>query len=103
MSSQAANPNTEAAILARIIRAGDDPITPEVAQYLLSMRLPAGDEDRVNELSEKARAGLLTCISGFCWGCCKRSLGRRLTGSQIYASSEPRTRAAGSPTGRGVL
>jgi hypothetical protein len=60
MSSQAASPNTEAAILARIIRAGDDPLTPEVAQYLLSMRLPAGDEDRVNELSGKARAGLLT-------------------------------------------
>jgi len=31
-----------------------------VAQYLLTMRLPAGDEDRVNELSAKARIGSLT-------------------------------------------
>ena len=60
MNSQAAAPNTEAAILARIIRAGEDPLTPEVAQYLLSMRLPAGDDERVNELSAKARTGSLT-------------------------------------------
>lgn len=60
MNSQAAAPNTEAAILARILRAGEDPLTPEVARYLLSMRLPAGDDERVNELSAKARAGSLT-------------------------------------------
>ena len=60
MNSQATAPNTEAAILARIIRAGEDPLTPEVAQYLLSMRLPAGDDERVNELSAKARTGSLT-------------------------------------------
>lgn len=60
MNSQAAAPNTEAAILARILRAGEDPLTPEVARYLLSMRLPVGDDERVNELSAKARAGSLT-------------------------------------------
>ena len=60
MNSQAAAPNTEAAILARILRAGEDPLTPEVARYLLSMRLPAGDDERVNELSAKARTGSLT-------------------------------------------
>lgn len=60
MNSQAATPNTEAAILARIIRSGDDPQTPDAARYLLSIRLPAADEERVNELSAKARAGSLT-------------------------------------------
>jgi hypothetical protein len=60
MSSQAIPPNTEAAILARIIRSEERQLTPEAARYLLSMKLPSGDEDRVNELSAKARAGSLT-------------------------------------------
>lgn len=60
MSSHVVIPNTEAAILARIIRDDDQPLTPDAARYLLSMRLPASDEDRVNELSEKAQAGSLT-------------------------------------------
>ena len=60
MNSQAAAPNTEAAILARIIRTGEDPLTPEAARYLLSMRLPPSDEERVNELSAMARAGSLS-------------------------------------------
>jgi hypothetical protein len=60
MSSQVITPNTEAAILARIIQADERQLTPDAAQYLLSMKLPSGDEDRVNELSAKARAGSLT-------------------------------------------
>jgi len=60
MSSQVITPNTEAAILARIIQTGEQVLTPDAARYLLSMRLPSGDEDRVNELSAKARAGSLT-------------------------------------------
>ena len=60
MSSQVITPNTEAAILARIIQSDERQLTPEAAQYLLSMKLPSGDEDRVNELSAKARAGSLT-------------------------------------------
>ncbi len=60
MSSQAVTPNTEAAILARIIQSEDKELTPAAAQYLLSMRLPPPDEERVNELSAKARAGLLS-------------------------------------------
>jgi len=60
MSSHVVVPNTEAAILARIIRDDDQPLTPDAARYLLSMRLPASDEDRVNELLEKAQAGSLT-------------------------------------------
>jgi hypothetical protein len=60
MSSHVANPNTEAAILARIIQSDERELTPEIARFLLSMRLPSGDEERVNELSAKARAGSLT-------------------------------------------
>ncbi len=60
MSSQVVTTNTEAAILARVIESDPSAITPDVARYLLSMRLPRTDEERVNELSAKARAGLLS-------------------------------------------
>ena len=60
MSSQLVTPNTEAAILARIIQSEERELTPEVARYLLSMKLPASDEERVQELSAKARSGSLT-------------------------------------------
>lgn len=61
MSSQAITPNTEAAILARILIESDEAeLSPEAARYLLSIKLPSKDEERVNELSAKARAGTLT-------------------------------------------
>ena len=60
MSSQFVTANTEAAILARVIESGPSAITPDVAQYLLSMQLPQADQQRVNELSAKARAGSLS-------------------------------------------
>jgi hypothetical protein len=62
MSSQALIPNTEAAILARVIECDAMPITVDVARYLLSLQLPRIDEDRVNELSGKARAGSLSQV-----------------------------------------
>ena len=61
MSSQAVIPNTEAAILARILVESDEAeLNGDAARYLLSIKLPHEDEDRVNELSAKAQAGLLT-------------------------------------------
>jgi hypothetical protein len=61
MSSQLVTSNTEAAILARIlIESNEAELSPEAARYLLSIKLPPNDEDRVNELSAKARAGTLT-------------------------------------------
>jgi hypothetical protein len=60
MSSQVVTPNTEAAILARIIQSEERELTPDAARYLLSMKLPPSDEERVNELSAKARLGSLT-------------------------------------------
>lgn len=59
MSSHIVTSNTEAAILARVIESEASAITPDVARYLLSMQLPRVDEERVNELSAKARAGSL--------------------------------------------
>lgn len=59
MSSQASTPNTEAAILARVIQSDEQELGPEVARYLLAMKLPSADEERVNQLSAKARAGSL--------------------------------------------
>jgi len=59
VSSHVLTPNTEAAILARVIQSDASAITPDVARYLLSMRLPPADEEHVNELSAKARAGSL--------------------------------------------
>ena len=60
MSSQVVTPNTEAAILARMIQSGNKELTPAAARYLLSLTLPSTDEERVNELSAKARSGLLS-------------------------------------------
>ena len=54
------HPNTEAAVFAQMIRADEQVLTPDVARYLLATRLPASDEARVNESSEKAQTGALT-------------------------------------------
>ena len=60
MSSQLVIPNTEATTLARVVQADDETLTPEAARYWLSRKLSAADEERVNELSAKVRAGSLT-------------------------------------------
>ena len=59
MSSQVVTPNTEATILARLIQAADH-MTPDVAEYLLSIDFEANDIDRMNFLSERAREGNLS-------------------------------------------
>ena len=81
MSSQPITPNTEAAILARLIQARDR-MTPDVAQYLLSFDFDAEDTERMNSLAEKAREGNLmseerpsliaTCISEVSFRSCSR-------------------------------
>ena len=64
MGSRVITPNTEAAILGRIIEADERELTPDAVHYLLSMRLPASDQERVDELSAKARAGSLSEAEG---------------------------------------
>jgi hypothetical protein len=60
VSSQTTNPNTEAAILARLIQIGEEELPQSAAEYLLSIRFGEGDTARMNELSELARQGKLT-------------------------------------------
>ena len=60
MSSQIASPNTEAAILARLIEIGQEELPRGAAEYLLSIRFDDRDTARMNELSEMARQGKLT-------------------------------------------
>ena len=59
MSSQVITPNTEAAILGRLLQARER-MSHEVAEFLLSIDFEAGDIDRMNLLSERARQGTLT-------------------------------------------
>jgi len=60
MSSQISNPNTEAAILARLIQIGQDELPPGAAEHLLSISFSDRDMARMNELSELAREGTLS-------------------------------------------
>jgi len=60
MSSQITNPNTEAAILARLIQIGHEELSRGATEYLLSIRFGQRDTARMNELSELARQGKLT-------------------------------------------
>jgi len=60
MSSQTAAPNTEAAILARLIQMGQEELSRGAAEYLLSIRFDERDTARMNELSELAQQGRLT-------------------------------------------
>ncbi|HEV2962991.1 MAG TPA: hypothetical protein VG649_14275 [Candidatus Angelobacter sp.] len=59
MRSQITNPNTESAILARMIQVGDE-LPSGAAEYLLSIRFGEQDVARINKLSELARQGKLT-------------------------------------------
>ena len=60
MSSQITSPNTEAAILARVIQVGEAELPRGAAEYLLSIRFGEPDVARMNQLSELAREGKLT-------------------------------------------
>jgi len=60
MSSHISSPNTEAAILARLIQIGQEELSRGAAEYLLSIRFGDRDTARMNELSELAREGRLT-------------------------------------------
>jgi hypothetical protein len=60
MSSQITSPNTEAAILSRVIQVEERALSRGAAEYLLSARFGERDVARMNELSELARQGKLT-------------------------------------------
>jgi hypothetical protein len=60
MSSHITNPNTEAAILSRVIQVEERDLSRSAAEYLLSIRFGEHDVARMNALSEAARGGKLT-------------------------------------------
>jgi hypothetical protein len=51
---------TEAAILERLIAPTTGELSPEAAQYVLSLGFPPVDRGRMHQLAERARAGALT-------------------------------------------
>jgi hypothetical protein len=60
MGPQITSPNTEAAILARVIEVEQEELSRGAAEYLLSIRFGEHDVARMNDLSELARQGKLT-------------------------------------------
>jgi hypothetical protein len=59
MGSQVLTPNTEAAILARLVQRGEAELSRGAAEYFLSIRFDDDEIARMNELSELARQGTL--------------------------------------------
>jgi len=61
MRSQLLNPNREeAAIWARLMQAHGDEVSPEAAEYLLSLAFGDDDRARMQELADRSESGELT-------------------------------------------
>ena len=60
MGVHQASVNFEPAIWARLIQMPKEPISPEVARYLLSIEFSEGDHARMQELMDKSNEGTLT-------------------------------------------
>ena len=60
MGSKLLGGNREAAIWARLIQAQGDDLSPEAAEYLLSIRFAGGDVARMRQLAERSESGTLT-------------------------------------------
>jgi hypothetical protein len=59
LSAQTITPNREAAIWARLIQSQPKDLTPDTARYLLSLGFDESDRVRVQELADRAQAGVL--------------------------------------------
>src|SRR5262245_12650536 len=53
-------PNHEAAILTRMVGPDEPNFSPAAAEAILALRFSQADQDRMNTLAAKARAGTLT-------------------------------------------
>lgn len=60
MSSQVLSPNREAAIWSRLMQSQGHDLSPEAAEYLLSIRFGDDDRDRMHQLAERSESGTLT-------------------------------------------
>jgi len=60
MSSQVLSSNSEAAIWARLMQAQMNELSPEAAEFLLSMDFGEDDRQRMLQLAERSESGTLT-------------------------------------------
>ena len=60
MDSQILSPNREPAIWARLMQTPGDKLSPEAAEYLLSIQFADRDVDRMRQSAERSEAGVLT-------------------------------------------
>ena len=60
MGSHPASVNNQTAIWARLIETQKEPIPPETARYLLSIRFDETDHARMQKLMDKSNVGTLT-------------------------------------------
>jgi len=60
MASRLITPNSEAAIWARLMDAREAELSPEAAEFLLSIRFAEADIHRMHQLAERSTAGLLS-------------------------------------------
>jgi hypothetical protein len=51
---------SEAALWARLLEPAESELSPEAARYILGLRFPESDVDRMRELADQARAGALS-------------------------------------------
>jgi hypothetical protein len=51
---------SEAALWGRLLEPASEELSPEAARYILTLRFPQPDIERMHELAEKARVGTLT-------------------------------------------
>lgn len=58
--SVSAQPNTDAAIMARLIEPEQDNLAVEAARYILGIAFSASDTERMNDLAAKCGEGPLT-------------------------------------------
>jgi hypothetical protein len=91
MSSYNTSPNTEAAILSRVIQVEERELSQGAAEYLLSVRFGEPDIARMNHLSETAQQGKLTAEE-------KAELDSYLHVSNLLAIMQSKARRALRPT-----
>ena len=60
MSSQLLSPNREAGIWARLMQSHRDELSPDVAEYLLTLAFGENDQERMRQLAERSESGELT-------------------------------------------
>ena len=60
MDPQMLSANREPGIWARLMQSPEGELSPEAAEYLLSIRFADSDVDRMRQLAERSEAGVLT-------------------------------------------